>query len=371
MKALRVLVIGGGIGGLTSAIALRQAGFDVEVIEHEPTWSIYGVGIIQQSNVIRAMSQLRLLDAYLDASYGFDGFDIFLPDGTQVASLPSPRLVAGYPANVGIGRRALHKVLGEKTGESGAEVRFGLTATALEDDGAAVNVTFSDGQTGRYDIVIGADGINSSPRRRIMPAAAGPAFTGQSVWRYSFKRPEGLHTLHVYSGPTGVGLVPLSETTMYMYVTTPEPGNPVYETQGLAAAMRAKLKSMTGQIEALAAEITDNEAVVYRPLETHFVEGDWHLGRIVLLGDAVHATTPHLGQGAGMAIEEAIVLAEELAKASTPEEAFIKYRGRRYTRCKKICDMSESICRAQLGIGPQIDYAQMTQNMFDTVAEPI
>jgi 2-polyprenyl-6-methoxyphenol hydroxylase-like FAD-dependent oxidoreductase len=170
----------------------------------------------------------------------------------------------------------------------------------------------------------------------------------------------------------GVGLVPLSKELMYMYVTTPEPGNPRYERKGLAEKMRGKLAQAAPPIRMLAGQITDDDGVVYKPLEWHFLEGPWHKGRIVLIGDAVHGTTPHLGQGAGMAIEDAVVLAEELAShTDDAEAAFAAYRARRYERCKEIVDMSVSICMGQLGKGPLVNNAVATQRMFELTAEPI
>ena len=340
MDQARILVIGGGIGGLTSAIALRQHGHTVTVIERDPDWSVYGVGIIQQGNVLRAMKQLGLLDDYLAASVGFDAVAVHAPDGTMVARVPSPRLVEGCPANVGIGRPALQEVLADKTIALGAEVRLGLTADRLDDDGEGVTVSFSDGGSERFDLVIGADGVHSQTRDMLFPELEGPQFTGQAVWRYNLPRPAELDALHVYNGPIGAGLVPISEGLMYIYLTTPEPGNPRYPTDGLAAAMRGKMASLPDEIYQLGEAIRDDEGVVYRPLEGMMLRGDWHRGRVVLLGDAVHATTPHLGQGAGMAIEDSLVLADELAKADTPEAAFRAYRDRRYERCAYIVDKS-------------------------------
>ena len=371
MHDLDILVIGGGIGGLTAAIALRRKGHQVTVIEKDPDWSVYGVGIIQQANVVRAMAQLGLLDDYLAAGVAFDKVAIHAPDGTQVALVPTPRLVEGYPANVGIGRPALHKVLGDRAIAEGAEVRLGVTATELADDGQGVDVTFSNNDEGRFDLVVGADGVYSDTRGKIMPGAPRPTFTGQSVWRYNFPRPADLDALHVYNGPTGVGLVPIGEELMYMYVTTPEPGNPHYPKSELAAAMRSKLANAAPQIRELAQQITDDQGVVYRPLEAVFLPGPWHVGRVVLLGDAVHATTPHLGQGAGMAIEDAIVLADELGRHETPEQAFAAYRDRRFERCRYIVEESLAICRGQLGEGPLVDNARVTAEMFAVVSQPI
>lgn len=368
MQALEILVIGGGIGGLTAAIALRQQGHRVSVIERDPEWSVYGVGIIQQGNVLRAMRQLGLLDDYLLSAVGFDFVAVHAPDGTLVAKVPSPRLVEGCPANVGIGRRALHKVLGDRVIGTGAEVRLGLTAERFDDDGAAVSVRFSDGSAGCFNLVIGADGVHSQTRRQLFPDSPEPQFTGQSVWRYNLPRPVDLDSLHVYNGPIGAGLVPMSGTAMYLYLTTPEPDNPRYSHRGLAAVMRAKVPVA---LATLAEQITDDAEVVYRPLEVVLVEGPWHKGRIALLGDAVHATTPHLGQGAGMAIEDAIVLAEEIERHDTPEAAFAAYRDRRFERCRYIVEESLAICRGQLGLGPLVDNAKATAAMFEVTARPI
>ena len=371
MHNLDILIIGGGIGGLTSAIALGKAGHRVEIIEKDPDWSVYGVGIIQQSNVVRAMAQLGLIDDYVEAGFGFDRVDVFIPSGMKVASIPSPRLAPGYPANVGIGRRALHEVLGRRAKEAGAQIRLGVTATGFEDATEGLTVRFSDGLSKRYDIAIGADGLNSATRRQLFPDAPDPEFTGQAVWRYNFPRTADVDCLCAYEGRIGVGVVPLSDTLMYMYVTTPEPGNPRYPVAGLADVMRRKLDGQPPTIAALAAQIVDDAEVVYKPLEWLFLEGDWHKGRVVLIGDAVHTTTPHLGQGAGMAIEDSVVLADEIARHDSPEAAFRAFRDRRYERCRYVVEQSRAICYGQIGRGPPVEQGPATHAMTQFVAQPI
>lgn len=371
MKEGKILIVGGGIGGLTSAIALRSKGYEVELVERDPSWSVYGVGIIQQSNVVRAVAQLGILDDYLEAGFGFDHVEVYLPDGRQVAKIPAPKLAEGYPANIGIGRPALHKVLGDRAKGSGAVIRLGVTSERLDDDGAGMTVAFTDGSNGRYDLVIGADGLYSATRRALFPHAPVPEPTGQSVWRYNFPRPDDVTSLCAYEGPMGIGLVPLSHDRMYMFVTTPETPGRRFEREGLAAEMRARLRNAPPRISDLAARITDDEEVVYKPLECLFVDGPWHKGRVVLLGDAVHATTPHLGQGAGMAIEDSLVLADELTKADTPEQAFEAYHARRFERCRYIVERSRAIGDAQLGKGPPADTAGESRKMFEITAQPI
>src|SRR5688572_20943381 len=170
MRELDILVIGGGIGGLTAAIALRREGHRVTVIERDPEWSVYGVGIIQQGNVLRAMQQLGLLDDYLAAAVGFDLVAVHAPDGTLVAKVPSHSLVEGCPANVGIGRPALQEVLARRTLASGADVFLGVTVVEMTDSGDGVRARFSDGMERTFDLVVGADGVHSQIRGLLFPS---------------------------------------------------------------------------------------------------------------------------------------------------------------------------------------------------------
>ncbi len=371
MKTANILIIGGGIGGLTAAIALRRRGFEVDLLEKNPPMTVYGVGIIQQANVIRAMNSLGILDSYINAGFGFDHVYVLIGSGQLVAKLESPRLLEGYPANLGISRRSLHQVLTEKAIALGAHLDFGFTTARLEETGNQVIAHFADRTPKSYDLVVAADGIHSTTRSALFPEAAKPEYTGQSVWRYNFARPKEIDGLFAYSGAVNVGLVPLSQSEMYMFVTTAEPGDGRPPREGLACSMSERLSGTCPAILALASRITDDAAVVYRPLEWVFLEGSWHRGRIALMGDAVHSTTPHLGQGAGMAIEDALVLADELASRATVEEAFAAYRARRYERCKYIVERSRAICYGQLGKGPFVDPARATREMFEVVAQPI
>ena len=371
MNGLSVLIVGGGIGGLTSAIALGKHDYKIDIVEKDPEWAVYGVGIIQPANVVRAVAQLGIIDDYIDAGFGFNFVEIYKPDGELAARIPVRPLVDGYPANVGIGRPALHKVLGERARAAGANVQLGVVVDDLDDDGTKVSVRFSDGTSGDYDVVIGADGIYSKTRSMVFPDAPEPEFVGQSVWRYNFEKPADLDALRAYQGAMGVGLVPLSNELMYMYVTTAEAGNPRYARDKLAESMRGKLAAAPPGIAEYVDQITDNDAVVYKPLEVHVVDGDWYKGRVILIGDAAHATTPHLGQGAGMAIEDSVVLAEELARNSSVADAFRGFQARRFERCKYVVDASLAICRAQLGEGPPVDQAQATADMMRVTAQPI
>lgn len=371
MDNLSILIVGGGIAGLTSAIALRQRGFQVEIIEKDPDWSVYGVGIIQQGNVLRAVAQLGILDDYVQAGYPFERVDIYTPAGTLAAKVPAPKLNPAYPAQLGIGRKELQKVLADQAKAHGATIRLGVVVSSLEQDKNYVDVYFSDNSNNTYDLVIGADGVNSQIRADVFPEEAEPQFAGQSVWRYNFPCPNGLDALCVFEGPIGMGLVPIALDTMYMYVTTPEPGNPRYPIEGLATEMRKKLKTAPPMIAELAATINDDHSVVYKPLFWLMLQGNWYRNRVVLIGDAAHATTPHLGQGAGMAIEDSLVLAETLKEENSIEKALSAFQQRRIERCRYIVEKSVAICKGQLGEGPLVNNAQATAEMFKVTSQPI
>lgn len=372
MKIDKVLVVGAGIGGLTVAIALRREGYWVDLIERDPEWGVYGVGITQQFNVIRAMASLDLLDAYLEQAQGFDRTTLFGPDGRQMTSFETPRLAGPeFPSNAGVRRSDFQKVLGDRALALGAKLRLGVTVDQLDDDGAGVDVAFSDGSAGRYDIVIGADGIFSQTRRMIMPEAPEPRYTGQWVWRYNLPEQVSTDEFQIFHGPCNAGLVPLARGMTYVFILSEEAPGYRLAVEGSAAEMRRRATRAAPQIRRAAEQVVDDQGVVARPLEVIFLEGSWHKGRVVLLGDAVHASTPHLGQGAGMAIEDAIVLVNELGKASDPETAFQAYRARRYERVSFIVENSIRIGDAQMRKIPPVNVGEISGRMMGMMAQPI
>ncbi|MFN4099654.1 MAG: FAD-dependent monooxygenase [Pararhodobacter sp.] len=372
MTPRSILIIGAGIGGLTAATALRRSGFDVEIVERSPDWGVYGVGISQQFNVLRALAGLDLLDTYMEQAIGLDRTTLFGPDGEQLVSFETPRLAGpDYPSNAGIRRSDLQKVLGTRALELGATLRLGLTVAELDDDGTLVHAVFSDGTRGTYDLVIGADGVHSQTRRMIMPEAPSPRYTGQWVWRYNLPKPATFDGIQIYHGPCNAGMVPLNRGMTYVFVLSQE--EPGYRLAELGAAdqMHRRATRAAPQILKAMEQVTEDSEVVARPLEVIFLDGDWHRGRIVLLGDAVHASTPHLAQGSAMAIEDAVVLAEELSRHSDPQTAFSAYRDRRYDRARFIYDNSVLIGDAQMRKAPPVDAGAISGKMMALMAQPI
>ncbi|MFU0888360.1 FAD-dependent oxidoreductase [Kluyvera sichuanensis] len=368
-----VLIVGGGIGGLCTAIAMRQAGIAVDLVEIQPQWQIYGVGIIQQNNVVREMQRLGVLERYLEAAWSFDKVSMHTLDGTLLASFPGQRLAGEqFPANVGISRLALHQVLCSTAEERGAAITMGKTVTSLCQDEHGVDVIFNDQTTGRYDLVVGADGIYSTLRRLLYGNRFTPRFTGQGVWRYNFPRPPQVDHLMCFVGEeSNCGLVPLAENLMYLFVTSHEPDNPRFDSHEKVAQMRQRLAACQGLPGELREQITDADLIVYKPLEELYVDAPWHQQRVVLIGDAVHATTPHLGQGAGMAIEDALVLTETLQTHHQVSQALAAFEDRRRARCHRIWQDSLRVGESEMAQDRQFDRQSVIREMMAFTARPI
>jgi 2-polyprenyl-6-methoxyphenol hydroxylase-like FAD-dependent oxidoreductase len=344
---MKVLVIGGGIGGLCATLALRRHGIDVDVVERDAAWGVYGVGIIQPGNALRALDALGLAGECAAAGHPIRGDRTFLGDGeTQIAAHEWPPLVEGLPPANGLTRPKLHKILTTHTLKSGADVRTGVTFETIEASDAAVEVSFSDGERRSYDLVVGADGLYSSVRTRLFGAGVVPRFTGQVCWRYNLPRIEGLDEIRMYLGGEGsAGFVPLGDDLMYLLtIETPLPDQrEAIAERGAAAVYRERLAAFAGPVAEVRDQIVDDDAVVLRPIENIIVPAPWYRGRVVLVGDAAHGSTPHCGQGAAQAIEDGIVLAEELVRQGSVMDALGGYMTRRYARCRAIVEGSERV----------------------------
>jgi 2-polyprenyl-6-methoxyphenol hydroxylase-like FAD-dependent oxidoreductase len=371
----RALVVGGGIGGLSAAIALRKADVDVDVVELNPRWDVYGVGIIQPGNAIRALDQLGLGEEAIAQGFAIQGSRFHDRDGNLLGGVPAPPLLGDrYPGMNGITRPRLHRIFQDAVRESGAAVKLGVTVDSLEQDDAGVDVVLTDGGSGRYDVVVGADGINSLVRRLVFPDAPEPEYTGQVVWRHNFPKPEGLETLDTYVGIRGkAGLVPLAPDLMYMFVIERWPADDLAVTdEGLAATMRERLEGYGSVIGELRdTRITEGSEIVYRPVYSLLVPSPWYRGRVVLVGDSAHATSPHVGQGAAMAIEDAVVLSEELTSDADVTDALDRYMERRFARCRRIWEISRQLGTWEIEEVQDADFVGLTIESVQLTAAPI
>jgi 2-polyprenyl-6-methoxyphenol hydroxylase-like FAD-dependent oxidoreductase len=372
---VKVLVVGGGIGGLATTLALRQGGIDVEVVEKNPAWDVYGVGIIQPGNALRALDLLGLADACVERGHPIRGDRTTLADGvTVLAEHDWPPASEKLPPGNGLPRPILHEILTSSTLDAGVEVRTGVTCAAIAQRQEGVDVEFSDGTGGTYDLVVGADGLYSQTRAAAFGQGIDPSFTGQVCWRYNLPLLPGLDRIWVFVGPqANAGLVPLGADLMYIFtIESPAPGQADRISElGPAAVYRERLGGFSGAIGELRELIAADNAVVLRSIDAVLVPAPWHRGRVVLVGDAAHGMTPHCGQGAAQAVEDGIVLAEELGRGDGVEAALEVYGKRRFARCRAIAEGSASIGRWEQDRSLPIDPDAVRHEVAAVASRPL
>jgi 2-polyprenyl-6-methoxyphenol hydroxylase-like FAD-dependent oxidoreductase len=223
----RVLIVGGGFSGMSAAIQLRKTGASVDLVEIDPGWRSYGAGITVGGAALRAFRTLGILDEFLKRGAASDGVDLLTSGGHPIASLPTPRLARpDVPGGGAIMRPVLAAILAEATKASGTNVRLNTTFERIEQDANGARVHFSDGSNGSFDLVVGADGLNSPTRAAVFPDAPKPRYTGQCVWRAVVPRlPEVNRPMMWLGHKVKAGVNPVSRDQMYLFVTEDRPSN--------------------------------------------------------------------------------------------------------------------------------------------------
>jgi 2-polyprenyl-6-methoxyphenol hydroxylase-like FAD-dependent oxidoreductase len=311
MHTPRILIVGGGIGGLTAAIALQRLGVEVEVAERAPSYAPVGAGITIQPNARAVLVALGV---------DFDPDDIYELGQVAMLAADGRPLVSGAPVverrehrPIAIRRADLHRTLLAACGED--RVRLGCELVSLRADPSGVEVELSLGdrvERGRWDLVIGADGLHSAVRRAILsPAECEPRYSGQTCWRVQLDAPELVPEVATERWGLGrrIGVVPLSRGGIYAFLVLSAPAG----TPGPGTATIAHLRERFADVDDNVAAIFDHaergDAVIHHGDLCDLATLSYGRGRVVLLGDAAHAMTPNLGQGACMAIEDAGELA--------------------------------------------------------------
>jgi 2-polyprenyl-6-methoxyphenol hydroxylase-like FAD-dependent oxidoreductase len=368
----RALVVGGGIGGMSAAITLRRHGARVDLIDLDPHWRVYGAGITITGATLRAFKALGILEEVAAHAYTGDGIQVCDRSGRRRAIVPTPVVGGGVPGCGGIMRPLLHSILSRRTLDAQVDVRLGLTVDRLASDPDGVAVVFADGTEARYDVVIGADGVFSRVRRLLFPMAPQPQYTGQCVWRIVAHRPADIDRRHFFlGGPMKVGLTPVSADQMYMFLLETTPRRPVLGDDELSSELGRLLEAYGGVLEGILHRRVPGTNIVLRPLEGFLLPPPWHLGRTLLIGDAAHPTTPQLASGAGMAVEDALVLGEELQRGATVEHAFAGFMARRYERCRLVVENSLEIGRREQRRAPIEEQTQLVEESLRVLAQPI
>lgn len=373
-SASRILIIGGGFSGMAAAIQLRKQGAEVDLVEIDPGWRSYGAGISLGGATLRAFRTLGILDDFLEQGNAADDVHLCLPHGPKVAEVPTPRIAGpDVPGGGAIMRPVLARILADATRASGANVHLGCTFTKIEQDAEGVEVSFTDGQQRRYDLVIGADGLYSKVRETLFPQAPKPKYSGQAVWRAVLPRPVEVQTATMWMGPQiKPGVNPVSKKEMYLFVTEPRPTNDHVDPATFPAHLRSLLADFPAPtLQAIRDQIGSDSQIVYRPLEGLLMPRPWSSGRVVLIGDTVHATTPHLASGACIGIEDALVLAEELGQTDTLSVALAAFEARRWERCRMVVENSARLGEIEIAGGDKEEHGRIMRASLMALAQPI
>ncbi|MDA4130554.1 MAG: FAD-dependent monooxygenase [Thaumarchaeota archaeon] len=343
VKVDRILIVGGGIGGLSLATALRLQGFKPELIERNTTWPEIGAGINLPANGVRVLRALGVGEAAHRTSEDIRSWGFFDEQGELLCKTDLVDLWREVGPSVGITRVRLQDAL--LTGASSVPHRLGVSLKHLMQDDEGVSVSFSDGTSGFYDLVVGADGIHSIVRE-VGIKHSPPSFAGMVVWRSLIStRPQRVVDFMTFMGEGRIfGVVPMGEGYTYGFglVESARFEDPL---EGRLERFRSRFEGFGGPVPEYLDALERDEQLHFGPIE--WVELDeWHKGRVVLIGDAAHAGPPHMGEGGCMAMEDSLVLAEVLRNADNLQKAMEAYVRRRQPRAGWVQEQSRAAAKA-------------------------
>lgn len=346
----RVLIVGAGIAGCSAAIALADKGMHVTLIEKQAEWRFQSSGIFIYGNGLEALRRVGVLPRILEAGFGIaDGRNVYLDHhGAPIVDVFYPASSGGAVPILGIKRAEMHRILAGRLDALGVDIRLATTVTKIRSGsgGDHADVALSDGSTQRFDLVVGADGIRSQVREAVSGPLM-PRYTGFGVWRSVHDRPRMLDAKIMMMGiGKRLGIMPISDDKLYIFGTVSEPAGHWYPRETWPEQMRARFAEFGGPARQFLDQLSADSEVLYTAVEEVQAPLPWHAGRVLLIGDAAHASTPFMGQGGAMAVEDAVVLAGMLAAGGISEQTLRAFGERRYPMCRFVQDASRKVGEA-------------------------
>lgn len=333
----KVLVVGGGIGGLTTARALQQRGLDAHVYESAVELQTVGKGVWLSTNAMLVLERLDLDDAVAQRGVLLDRIELRDEDDGLLMSIDLGRIKAKYGhTTVSIHRAELQRVLAEHVDPD--TLHLGKECIGFEQADDGVSVQFADGTQAEGDVLVGADGINSAIRCALFPTVR-LRYAGQTCYRgvANMELPDALARTcwEVWGGEVRFGFSAIGARAVYWFA-------PVTAPAGSARSDGIEPKELVERYASFPSPIpeiiegTPAEEIILTDLYDFPPMKRWRQGRVVLIGDAAHAMTPNLGQGGAQAIEDALVLARTLSSGLTAGEALREYEHRRRSRVRRM-----------------------------------
>lgn len=341
----RAVVVGGGIGGLCTAIALRQIGLEVTVYEQAPDFGEAGAGLSLWANALRALRKLGLAEAVIAAGVKVQEGALLTRSGKALTYTRTGEFetLFGEPTIV-IHRARLHQIL---LNALPAEwIRLGETCAGFRQDETGVTVRFASGRLDRADLLVGADGIHSVVRQKLFPDVK-PRYSGYTAWRGVVTTADALalgRTSESWGPGARFGVVPVSRGEVYWYATANVPAGQRLTAKENKHSLHRRFRGWHDPVEKLI-ETTPAESILHNDVYDIEPMSQWSRGRVVLVGDAAHPTTPNLGQGACQAIESSLALASSLVQEPDLDAAFRRYEIGRMERTAWITNQSWQIGR--------------------------
>jgi 2-polyprenyl-6-methoxyphenol hydroxylase-like FAD-dependent oxidoreductase len=371
----KVAIAGSGVAALAAAIQLAKAGVLVDVFEAKPEPSSLGSGISLQGNALRVFDALGAWDDIRAAGYPFEGLNLRAPGpgAPIVAELPDVKTGGpDYPAGMGMPRPELARILLDHAVAAGASVRFGAKVTWLVQGDEHVEVFVNDQSAGVYDLLIGADGLNSSVRDMI-GIDVKPQPTGMGIWRAFVSRPdEVVRSELYYGGPVYIaGYTPTGENSMYAFLVEKAEdrfGTPDDEATRI---MLEESRAYDGPWNSIRADLEGGAHANYTWFTQHIVPAPWNRGHVVVIGDAAHSCPPTIAQGAAQALEDALVLTELLvSRDAVDQDLWDAFHARRLPRAQRVVEASVQLGQWQLDGVRDADVAGLMFGVAHEMAEP-
>src|SRR5580698_4716357 len=345
-KVEKVLVVGAGIAGCCAAIALAARGFRVRLIEKQDEWRFQSSGIFVYSNGLAHLRDIGVLDDVLSAGYVIEnGRNIYFDHrGEHLVDTFYPTADDGrVPAILGIKRAELHRVLANRLQHFGLSAELGTTVGSLDQIGDSVAIVLSNGAVENFDLVLGTDGLRSQIRK-LAGFDIKPRYSGFGVWRSVHDRPAELRDKIMMMGPgKRFGIMPISADKLYTFGTIVEPEGKWYDPQAWPETMATKFREFEGPAQRFLEELGPKSEVLYTAVEEIVMPLPWHAGRVVLIGDAANASTPFMGQGGAMGVQDAVILARLLDSDNGVETILQAYGEARQPVCRFAQDVSRQV----------------------------
>ncbi|GIF04189.1 FAD-dependent monooxygenase [Actinoplanes siamensis] len=338
-------VVGGGIGGLAAAVALHRAGWTVAVHERSPAPKPAGAGLTLWPNAVRALHALGLAEALRSRAAPLTGSGVRRPDGRWLSRTDASQVISRHGApQLAIMRADLVELLASAL-PPGC-LRLGADITGADAGGPDRQASIRCGdRLVPADLVVAADGVNSRLRQTLWPTQPPARYCGYVAWRAVVRSPATAigAASETWGRAERFGVVPIGHDLVYLYATANSPARKPGADE--LAELRRRFRHWHEPIPALLDAITPDGLLRHDIMAVQPSPRRLHTGRMALLGDAAHAMEPNLGQGAGLAIEDAVVLAHAVTGASSTVSGLAHYSRARAGRVTRLARQSRLLGR--------------------------